>query len=357
MLWRMAGFFVFVVLGPLIFCAGALYLLGLLGQPAPELSTAAWAIAILMLVGLLFTFASGVRRLALPLTELISAAGRVEGGDYSVRVRPRGSRELRLLGRSFNDMAQRLEHTEEQRRNLIADLSHELRTPVSVVQGNLEALMDGVYPADEAHLGPVLEEVRLLSRLIDDLRTLSEAETGTLALHREPTDPAVLVGEVTTSFRTQADSRGIALQLNLADDLPLVDVDPVRIREVLVNLITNAFRHTPSGGRVTIGAALNPPHLVLTVADTGSGIRPEDLPHVFERFYKSVPEPPPDSGEVEVDAGGVGEDAPSFSAPGGRGLGLTIAKDLVEAHGGTLEVDSVLGEGTTLKVLLPIESE
>lgn len=330
----MFGFLIFAVLAPLVSCLGALWLLGLLGQPSDPISTAAWVLFIVLLAGALFAVVSGARRLALPLGELIDAAGRVEAGDYSVRVRARGPRELRSLGQAFNDMAQRLELTEQQRRNLMADLSHELRTPVSVIQGNLEALSDGVYPADEAHLGPVLEEVRLLSRLIDDLRTLSEAETGTLALHREPTDLGVLIGEVATNFRTQAQAQGIELRQLVDEQLPLVEVDPVRVREVLVNLITNALRHTDRGGWIEISASADGvgdgAQVLLTVADNGSGIYPQDLPHIFDRFYKT------------------GGDA-------GRGLGLTIAKDLVEAHGGRIEAESEPGGGAKLRFWLPID--
>lgn len=332
--WRLFGFLVFAVLAPLVTCLGALWLLGLLGQPGDQISTAAWVVLIVLLSGALFAVVSGARRLALPLGELINAAGRVEAGDYSVRVRARGPRELRSLGQAFNDMAQRLELTEQQRRNLMADLSHELRTPVSVIQGNLEALNDGVYPADQAHLGPVLEEVRLLSRLIDDLRTLSEAETGTLALHREPTDLGVLIGELAASFQTQAEARQVELRQVVDEQLPLVEVDPVRIREVLVNLITNALRHTDRGDWIEIGASVEAKgdgaRAQLTVSDNGAGIQAVDLPHVFERFYKT-------------------------GGKAGRGLGLTIAKDLVEAHGGRIEAESEPGEGATLRFWLPID--
>lgn len=332
MAWRMFAFLIFAVFGPAVFCLGVLWLLGLLGEPSAPVSSLAWAAVLVLVAGVFFTVVGGIRRLALPLGDLIEAAGRVEQGDYSVRVQARGPRGLRLLGRAFNDMARRLEHTEQQRRDLMADLSHELRTPVSVIQGNLEALADGVYPPDEAHLAPVLEEARLLSRLIDDLRTLSEAETGTLELRREPTDLLLLISEVVESFRARAQSAEVELQTELDGDLPLLEVDPLRIREVLVNLISNALRHTKAGGRVTIAAQSEPPDWVaVSVADSGSGIPAEVLPHIFERFYKA-----PDSS--------------------GSGLGLTIAKDLVEAHGGAIEAESEVGRGTTVRVRLPADS-
>src|SRR5207249_9366084 len=171
--------------------------------------------------------ASSLRRLAAPLGDVIEAVGHVADGDLSTRVRERGSREARALARAFNAMTSRLEAGEEQRRRLLADVSHELRTPLTVVQGNLEALVDGVYPADEAHLSGILDETRVLSRLVDDLRTLALAESGTLALHREPTDLDVLVAETVNSFRAAADEGGVAIRAAVGEDVPLLEVDPV----------------------------------------------------------------------------------------------------------------------------------
>ncbi len=333
--WRAAGFFLFMAFFPIAACIGTLWLLGVLGDPSASVSAAALAAVIFFGVALIGVAFAGLRRLAMPLGDLIDAAGRVEAGDFSTRVPPRGPRELRSLGRAFNQMAERLELTESQRRNLVADLTHELRTPVSVIQGNLEGMLDGVYEADEAHLGPVLEEVRLLSRLIDDLRTLSEAESGMLELHREPTDIGILASDVAASFRLQADANGVELKVDVPEDLPLLEVDPVRIREVLVNLTTNALRHTPSGGNVAFRAVIGDGYAQVTVADTGSGIAPEDLEHVFERFYKS------------------GGSAPGASDSGGSGLGLTIAKNLVAAHGGEISAESTPGEGTIVRFTLP----
>lgn len=344
-MWRAAGFFLFVAFVPISACIGTLWLLGVLGNPSAPVSTAALAAVIFFGVTLLGVAFAGLRRLATPLGDLIDGAGQVEAGDFSTRVQPRGPRELRSLGRAFNNMAERLEVTETQRRNLVADLSHELRTPVSVIQGNLEGVLDGVYEADEAHLRPVLEEVRMLSRLIDDLSTLSEAESGMLELHREPTDLGILVSEVAASFRPQADGQGVKLKIEVPEDLPLLELDPVRIREVLVNLTTNALRHTPRGGNVTTHAVLMDGYAQVTMVDTGSGIAPEDLEHVFDRFYKS------DSSNAGPGTG------PSRFAPGtsGSGLGLTIAKNLVAAHGGEIHAESTPGEGTTVRFTLPIE--
>jgi len=327
-LWRAGGFFIFMIVMGGAACIGTLWLLGLLRDSGPP---GMW-VAVLLGGLLLVTLLGGLRRAALPLGDLIEAAGQVEEGDFSTRVALRGPRELRLLGRAFNDMAERLQLTETQRRNLLAELTHELRTPVSVIQGNLEGMLDGVYPADAAHLNPVLEEVRQLSRLIDDLRTLSLSESGALELHLEPTELEVLAGEVVAAYRPQAEEQGIRLQLDFPAELPLLELDPVRIREVLVNLLTNALRHTPAGGEVRLAATSDPVRRLASVAvsDSGSGIRPEALPHIFERFYKS-------------------------DGSGGSGLGLTIAKSLVIAHGGEIQAESMLGAGTTVRFTLPFE--
>ena len=242
-----------------------------------------------------------------------------------------GSRSARQLVRGFDTMADRLETDERQRRTLLADVSHELRTPLTVVQGNLEAIIDGVYPADPAHLALILDETRVLGRLIDDLRTLALSEAGTLALHPEPTDPEILVTEVVRSFEPAAAAAAVTLTAAIDGDLPIVEIDPVRIREVLANLVANALRHTPSGGRVTVAGAVEDDGrwIRLEVRDTGPGIDPALLPHVFDRFVK-------------------GDDSR------GSGLGLAIARQLVVAHGGEIAAESVVGEGTTIQVRLPL---
>jgi signal transduction histidine kinase len=231
-------------------------------------------------------------------------------------------------------MAERLEASEAQRRTLLADVSHELRTPLAVVQGNVEAILDGVHPADPDHLESILEETRVLSRLVDDLRTITQSEAGRLALHREPTDLDVLVSDATGSFETAATAAGVTLSIEVPDDLPILDIDPVRIREVVANLVGNALRHTPSGGRVTVSGALTGAAgrraVEISVRDTGSGIDPALLPHVFDRFAKAA-----DSR--------------------GSGLGLAIARGLVEAHGGTIGVESAPGDGATFRFTLPVD--
>ena len=286
-------------------------------------------LAILAVVIVAFAVARGIRRLVIPLGDLIDAAQSVEAGDYGARVRPRGPRELRALARAFNAMSERLETSEEQRRRLLADVTHELRTPLTIMQGNLEALLDGLYPADAQHLEPILDETRVISRLVDDFRTLSLAEAGALTLHREPTDPAQLVTDAVASFRSQADAAGVDLLTAIDGALPQLDVDPVRMREVLSNLLSNALRYTPRGGNVRVGASTFDGHVRVSVHDTGPGIAAEALPHVFDRFYKS-------------------------EESRGAGLGLAIAKSLVVAHGGEIEAISAAGQGTDMRFTLPI---
>jgi len=282
-----------------------------------------------IVVLLLFaTAARGFRRFAAPLGDLIDAAESVEAGNYGVRVRARGPRELRSLASAFNSMSGRLESSERERRRLLADVTHELRTPLTVMQGNLEALLDGVYPADAEHVQPILEETRVLSRLVDDLRTLSVAEAGALTLHRESTDIGRLVVDTVASFRAQADRAGVSLTTAM-EGIPSLDVDPLRLREVLSNLLSNALRYTPSGGRVDVAASASQGQVAISVHDTGPGIAPDDLPHVFERFYKS-------------------------EESRGAGLGLAIAKSLVVAHGGEIEATSTLGQGTEMRFTLPL---
>jgi two-component system sensor histidine kinase BaeS len=287
-------------------------------------------IAVLAIVGIATALLRGVAGAARDLDAMLAATRRVEEGDYSVRLRRTRSdlAPIQELARGFNTMAARLEADEEQRRTMLADVSHELRTPLTVITGNLEAIVDGVHPPDRAHLTSILEETRVMERLIEDLRTVTLSEAGTLALHPEPTDPDVLIGEVLHAFGPGATAAGVTLASATSEDLPILDVDPVRIREVLSNLVANALRHTPAGGRITIGGSVTPASVILTVDDTGPGIDPELLPHVFDRFVK-----------------GTGSR--------GSGLGLAIARGLVEAHGGTIAVDSRAGGGTTFRVELP----
>jgi signal transduction histidine kinase len=289
------------------------------------------------LIGLTFLawIGIGLRRLSMPLGDLLEAADRVAEGDYSVRVREQGPPEVRSLARGFNAMASRLQITDEQRRSMLADVTHEFRTPLTVIQGNLEGMMDGIYSADEGRLKSILEETQLLSRLVDDLRTLTLAESGALQLNKEPTDLAVLIGETLTAFESQAAASEIDLHMQVDANTPFLNIDPERIHQVLSNLIANAIYYTPRGGQIQVRC--NPsstdgkPFVVIEVEDRGAGISPQDLPHIFDRFYK-------------------GRDS------GGTGLGLAIARHLIEAHHGSIQVHSDLGEGTLMRVILPVEA-
>jgi two-component system OmpR family sensor kinase/two-component system sensor histidine kinase BaeS len=268
-----------------------------------------------------------LRSIARPVGDLIEAAGRVEAGSYDTRVAERGPREMRSLAHAFNAMAARLEANESQRKQLLADVTHELRTPLTVMQGNVEALLDGVHPADSAHIGTILEETKVLSRLIDDLRTLSLAESGALALHREAADVAGIARDVVAAFTDQAHRGEVALGSS-ASGSTIADVDPVRVREVLVNLVANALRYTPPAGSVAIEMRALADAIEVAVSDTGSGIAADAIDGIFDRFSRSTDSP-------------------------GAGLGLAIAKGLVEAHGGTIRAYSAPGQGTRIVFTLP----
>jgi signal transduction histidine kinase len=281
--------------------------------------------SMVLLMGLVVAI---VRRVGVPLGDIVEGARRLEAGELSTRVALRGSGPIRMVGGAFNSMAARLEAQDRQRRELMADIAHELRTPLTVIQGRLEGVLDGVYPLDTPHLTEVLEETRLLSRLVDDLRTLANAESGTLTLQKEPADVVSLCQDAVSSMSAESSRRQVVVRLDASSDLPLICVDPLRIREVLVNLLSNAIHHSPAGGDVSLTARCRDGRVSLAVADTGAGISAEDLPRIFDRFYKG-----PESR--------------------GSGLGLAISRNLVSAHGGDIRAESTPGAGTTIVVTLP----
>ena len=300
-----------------------------LDLPRPVLPLAAFAF-LLIVVPLLFW--SGMRRVGMPLGDIVEAADRVGRGDYSPRLIERGPPFLRTVARAFNSMTARLAVHEKQRRDLMADVAHELRTPLAIVRGRLEGMIDGVYAHDEASLVRLVEETKLVERLVEDLRTLAHTESGTLRLQRETTDLAVLVHEVVRAFTPIAAVRRITLSAEGVTDLPLVDVDPLRIREVLVNLLTNAIRYTPDEGRIAVSAGTDETGVQVTVEDSGPGIREEDLPRVFDRFAK-------------------GTDSQ------GSGLGLTIARNLIVAHGGEISARNREEGGARFSFAVPLDRE
>ena len=268
-----------------------------------------------------------------PLRKLRSAATAIASGDLSQRVDVTSRDEIGDLAGAFNFMAAQLERHQALRRNLVADIAHELRTPLSVVRGSLEAMLDGVHPLDESHVAPVYEETLLLQRLVDDLRLLSLADAGQLALEMRPVDVGDLVTGVVEAARLAAKESAVALESQAEVDLPSVRGDPQRLRQVLNNLVSNALRHTPAGGRIEISARATEGGIEVAVADTGPGINPDDLPHIFERFYR--------------------DDRSPTRRSGGTGLGLSITRKLVEAHGGRIGVESVPGQGTRFAFWLP----
>ncbi len=276
-------------------------------------------------------------RFGRPLEQLFNAINAVGAGDLSARVPENNSDMFSDLIKRFNKMVGELERADQQRRNLTADIAHELRTPLHIIQGNLEGVIDGVYQPTLDHINATLDETRLLTRLVNDLQTLSLAETGQLPLHPTRFLLADLIADLTSSFSSQSAALGIDLETNLADPTQELTADYDRLNQVLSNLISNALRHTPKGGRVSIQieSLQDDPsyHLQITIKDTGSGIPPEDLPFVFDRFWRG-------------DKSRTGRTH--------SGLGLAITKQLVHAHGGKIEVESEVGKGTIFTLELPL---
>jgi two-component system, OmpR family, sensor histidine kinase BaeS len=274
------------------------------------------------------------RKIAGPLTDLASGTRQFALRDLRVRLPvPDADQEVADVARAINSMAARLQAEDEARRQMLADVAHELRHPIAVVQGQIELLQDGVRPASPENLAAIQDEVLRLGRMVTDLQDLSLAEAGALHLYRERLTPRALLEPLTANFGPVAEAKGVALAVQAEPDAPPVNADPHRIRQVLVNLVSNALRHTPTGGRVTVTAARRNGDLALTVADTGSGIDPADLPHIFNRFYRA--------------------DKARSRQSGGTGLGLAICRSLVRLHGGTIIVESGPGEGSLFTVRLP----
>lgn len=284
-------------------------------------------------IALLLTFVLS-RRMMSPIGVLAGAARRLGRGDLSERVHLEGEGEIASLAQAFNSMAGDLEYAEQLRRNMVADVAHELRTPLSNIQGYLEAIRDGMVEPDGAAIRSLNEETALLSRLVNELQELSLAEAGELKLVYQTEDVAGLVRQAVTSWQPQLTAEEISLSLEVPDDLAPVNIDWQRVNEVLHNILENAVAHTRKGGTIKIAASQKGKWVEVSVSDTGEGIPAEDLPHIFERFYRV--------------------DKSRARATGGSGLGLTIAKRLIEAHGGTIVVQSKLGEGSRFSFTLPV---
>jgi signal transduction histidine kinase len=284
-------------------------------------------------IALLLTFVLS-RRMTSPIGALAKAARRLGRGDLSQRVQLQGEGEVAALAQAFNSMAADLEHVEQLRRNLVADVAHELRTPLSNIQGYLEAIRDEVIKPDAAAIRSLSEETALLSRLVNELQELSLAEAGELKLVYQAEDITKLVKQAVTPWQPQLAAKEISLSLDLPDNLSPVNIDWQRVNQVLHNLLENAVAYTHKGGTINVAAIAQGDWVEVSVSDTGEGIPAEDLPHIFERFYRV--------------------DKSRARATGGSGLGLTIAKRLVEAHGGKITVQSKLGKGSRFSFTLPI---
>lgn len=290
---------------------------------------------VVLVVFVIFTVFNLYTRFGRPLEELFNAINAVEEGDLSVRVPEKNSDMFNDLIKRFNKMVGELERAEQQRRNLTADIAHELRTPLHIIQGNLEGVLDGVYQPTPGHINATLDETRLLTRLVNDLQTLSLAESGQLLLHPTRFRIADLMADLSSSYSGQANFRGVALKTGLANPNQQLTADYDRLNQVLSNLISNALRHTPQGGIISIeaGPGLTDERGVrILVRDTGSGIPSEDLPFIFDRFWRG------DKSRTERTH---------------SGLGLAITRQLVQAHNGTIEAQSVMGMGSTFIIELP----
>ncbi|MFD4532968.1 sensor histidine kinase [Kitasatospora sp. NPDC058397] len=302
---------------------------------APHRGRVAEVAALVLVVTVAITTIVGLR-LSRPLNALTRAARRMADGDLSARVSATGRDEIAGLAAAFNAMAQRREQLEELRRAMVGDIAHELRTPLSNIRGWLEAVEDGVVTADGALTSSLLEEALQLQHLIDDLRDLADADAGELALHREPVDVEDLLAQVATAHGARAQASGVALVVDTASTTTAgyeVSADPVRLRQLVGNLVANAVRHTPAGGTVTLRTRPEADALLIEVADTGGGIAEADLPLVFERFWRA--------------------DKSRNRQSGGSGLGLAIVRKLAELHGGGVHAASSPGAGSVFTVRLP----
>jgi len=292
-----------------------------------------WGGLVAIASALLITFFLS-RRILAPIKALTHTTRRLGKGDFSQRVQVRDKGEVGELAQAFNSMASDLERAEQLRRNMVADVAHELRTPLSNLKGHLEAVRDGVIEPDADTIRSLEEEATLLSRLVDDLQELSLAEAGELKLDVKPNGITRIITQVVATMQAQAKAKDLSLAVDLPDKLPPVNIDSHRINQVLRNLLGNALTHSAEGGAITVTARQRDNYVEVTVSDTGEGIPPEELPNIFERFYRV--------------------DKSRTRATGGSGLGLTIAKRLVEVHGGRIKADSKPGKGSSFSFTIPV---
>ena len=280
------------------------------------------------LIGLLLT-----RRVVTPLAEVIAAAEEIAGGNLKVRARTKGSDDLGDLSKSFNKMADALETNDRERRDMLANIAHELRTPLTVVRGRLEGIMDGIYPADENSIGPALEEAYLLERLVEDLRLLTMAEGHQLAFEKYELDLTEIARRSLNMFQAEAEEKKIRLEMVTWPEKALVNADPLRTEQVISNLISNALRYVPEGGRVWVDISNNEKEVVISISDNGPGVPEADLPFIFNRFWR--------------------EEKSRSRVSGGAGLGLAIAKLLVEGQDGKIAAQGLPEGGLRVSVSFP----
>ncbi len=273
------------------------------------------------------------RGVSKPLSALAGAARRVAQGKLDERVPAKGTEEIANVATAFNDMTGELQRNEQLRRNMSADIAHELRTPLTVIQGNLRAILDDMYPMSKHEIALVYDETLTLSRLVNDLRELSLAEAGQLSLKLVASSLAPLIVRSAQQWRELYDTKGVMLNVEIADALPVVQLDPDRLTQVLNNLLANALRHTPAQGRVIVAVERSLDGVRVSISDTGSGISAEDLPHVFDRFWRV--------------------DESRSRGGGGSGLGLAIARQFIEAMHGQIGVTSEQGAGSCFWFTLP----
>lgn len=296
-----------------------------------------WVGAGIMLVGLAASYALA-RSITVPLRMLSGAAREIARGNYRQRVDIDSRDEVEQVARAFNGMAEALEANTQMRKRLLADIAHELRTPLAIIQGNLEGMLDGVVDTDKEQLGSLHEETVHLNRLISDLRDLSLAEAGQLTLDKNPADINQVISRSVGLLKPLADEKNISMNCTLAP-LPPIIADASRLNQVVYNLLTNAIRYTPPGGAVSLTTELleqgGPKWVKFSVCDTGVGIDAGDLPHIFDHFYRA--------------------DKSRAKKSGGSGIGLAIVKKLVETHGGRIEVRSTPGQGSCFHVYLPAD--
>ncbi len=313
---------------------------GTLPRVVPLISTLIGPTAVISILLGVLTLVIGLflmQRMINPLSEVIAASQAVSQGDLSARVPVRArDDDLSALSEHFNHMADKLERADQQRRNMLADIAHELRTPITILRGRLEGILDGVYPADEANIAPALDETYLLERLVEDLRLLALAEANQLRFELKPINLNELANTLISLFSAQAAERNVQLKLEAEPNLPEVMVDPQRFHQVVGNLIDNALRYTPEGSAINLAIQRQDDSVIIKVSDEGPGIPEDEITHIFDRFWR-------------------GEKSRARST-GGAGLGLSIARQLVEAQGGKITAHNIKPRGFEVHITLPVKN-